>query len=84
MDWVSRDGWRDLASDHNDHTHVPPDALDDRCGVAVGSHHGNAGVGVYVEAGPVWQPDGRAWLATAGLTLRMPAVMGVWVGIPGC
>jgi len=57
---------------------------DDRCGVAVGSHHGNAGVGVYVEAGRVWQADGTAWLATAGVTLRMPGIMGVWIGIPGC
>ena len=75
-----------LRIDHEIYGAVSDDfSEDDRCGVAVGSHHGNVGVGVYVEAGPVWQPDdGRAWLATAGLTLRMPSVMGVWVGIPGC
>jgi len=57
---------------------------DTKCGVAVGSHHGNGGVGFYVEAGRVWQADGSAWLATAGLTLRVPGAMGVWFGIPGC
>ena len=29
-------------------------------------------------------PGGNAWVATAGLTVRLPSAVGVWVGVPGC
>jgi hypothetical protein len=57
----------------------------DRCGVATGTHIGTAGVGVFAEAGPQWLPGGElSWTAAAGVTLRLPTSVGVYVGIPGC
>ena len=56
----------------------------DRCCVGFGFHHGTSAIGVYVDAGRVWQPEGAAWTASAGVTLRIPSVVGVLVGIPGC
>lgn len=58
---------------------------DDRCGFTTGNYYGAAAIGFYSEAGRVWQPDGvAAWTATAGLSFRLPAVLGVSIGIPGC
>ena len=57
----------------------------DRCGVASGKHIGTAALGLFAEAGPTWLPGGdTAWTASAGITLRLPTAVGVWVGIPGC
>ncbi len=58
---------------------------DDHCGTMVGRYHGTAAIGLYGEAGRVWQPDGvAAWMATAGITVRIPAALGIAVIIPGC
>ena len=64
---------------------------DGHCGSTSGVHHGTTAIGVFVEAGHVWAPGdpmttrgGNAWVATAGLTLRLPSAAGVWVGVPGC
>lgn len=57
----------------------------DTCSAIAGTYRGTAAVGVYAEAGRVWLPDnGSAWTATAGFTLRLPASMGIVVGVPGC
>lgn len=56
-----------------------------RCGFAVGHHVGTSAIGLYTEAGPTRLPGGElAWTASAGLTVRLPAVFGAWIGIPGC
>jgi len=58
---------------------------DDRCGVTTGTHIGTVGVGVFAEVGPQWLPDRElAWTAAAGVTLRLPTSVGVFVGVPGC
>jgi hypothetical protein len=58
---------------------------DGRCGVTSGTHIGTVAVGVFAEAGPQWLPAGElAWTAAAGVTLRLPTSVGVFVGIPGC
>ncbi|MEO8705562.1 MAG: hypothetical protein ABI867_36365 [Kofleriaceae bacterium] len=57
----------------------------DRCGFIAGAAHGMGAVGFYAEAGHVWQPnDEHAWVAGAGLTVRIPATLGFIVGIPWC
>lgn len=63
----------------------------DKCGTSSGTYVGTSAIGLFVEAGRVWAPTdpmtnagGNAWVATAGLTLRLPSSVGVWVGIPGC
>jgi hypothetical protein len=56
---------------------------DDRCGTATGTRYGTAAIGLYAEAGRAWMPDTRAaWVATAGITARLPSSVGVWIGIP--
>jgi hypothetical protein len=58
---------------------------DDRCGAIAGVAHGTGAIGVYAEAGPAWLPmDEHAFVATVGITARIPSTMGVWFGIPGC
>lgn len=60
---------------------------DDKCGTTSGTHFGTTAVGLFVEAGRLWGPEmsgGDAWVATAGLTVRLPSAVGVWIGIPGC
>lgn len=54
------------------------------CGSSAGHHRGTSGLGVFVEAGRAWLPGDDAWIATAGITARLPGTAGVWVGIPGC
>jgi hypothetical protein len=62
----------------------------DKCGSIGGSWIGTTAIGVFVEGGRVWAPDraamsgGDAWVATAGVSLRLPTALGVWIGIPGC
>jgi hypothetical protein len=66
----------------------------DHCGSSSGTHYGTGAIGLFVEAGHVWEPqmsaggDGRsggnAWVATAGITVRIPSAVGVWIGIPYC
>ena len=56
-----------------------------RCGTSSGVHAGTTGVAIYVEGGRVWHPQAPgAWTATAGLAVRLPASVGVFVGIPWC
>jgi hypothetical protein len=60
---------------------------DDSCGSSSGKYYGTTAIGVFVEAGHVWAPEmsgGNAWVATAGVTVRLPSAVGVWVGIPWC
>jgi hypothetical protein len=57
---------------------------DTKCGVTAAVAHGTSAFGLFAEAGHVWLPDGHAFVATAGVTVRVPAVFGVWIGIPGC
>jgi hypothetical protein len=47
------------------------------CGGGAGVAHGTLGLGVYVESGAQWSEDqGTAFVATAGLSLRLPFVAG--------
>ena len=60
---------------------------DDKCGTTSGTLFGTTAIGVFVEAGRVWAPEmsgGNAWVATAGVTVRLPGTAGVWIGIPWC
>lgn len=60
---------------------------DDKCGNVSGSRYGTTAIGAFVEAGRSWADQmsgGDAWVATAGVTLRLPTTAGVWIGIPGC
>lgn len=60
---------------------------DDRCGSSVGTFYGTTAIGVFVEAGRAWAPEmagGDAWVATAGVTVRLPMAAGVWIGNPWC
>lgn len=57
----------------------------DRCGVMAGAASGTVAIGVYAEAGPQWIPGGAvAWAASAGLTVRLPTIAGVYFGLPWC
>ncbi|MBA3391401.1 MAG: hypothetical protein H0T89_02100 [Deltaproteobacteria bacterium] len=58
----------------------------DRCGTSSGTYFGTTAVGMFAEAGHVWStgPEGNAWVATAGVSMRIPSSVGVWIGIPGC
>jgi hypothetical protein len=59
----------------------------DKCGTAAGTTLGTSSFGFFVEGGRVWAPEqsgGSAWIATAGITVRIPTALGVWVGIPWC
>ena len=60
---------------------------DTKCGTTAGTHFGTTAIGVFVEAGRAWAPEmngGDAWVATAGVTIRLPSSAGVWIGIPWC
>lgn len=60
---------------------------EDHCGTMAGTHFGTSSVGLFVEAGRAWAPEmsgGNAWVATAGVTIRLPSTAGVWIGIPWC
>ena len=60
---------------------------DTKCGSSSGQHIGTTAIGVFVEAGRAWAPEmsgGNAWVATAGVTIRLPSSVGVWIGIPWC
>lgn len=60
---------------------------DSRCGVSAGRFHGTAAIGVFAEAGRTWLPDGQtAFVATTGISVRVPSSVAVWIGIPfpGC
>lgn len=62
-----------------------PFSSNDKCGTASGVDYGTGGVGLFTEAGATRLPDGTtAWTATAGVALRIPAAVGVWIGIPYC
>lgn len=54
----------------------------DSDGGAFGGTYGNAGIGVYAEAGPAWNDDGVGWTATVGLSLRLPALGVLIWGLP--
>jgi hypothetical protein len=56
----------------------------DRCGVVAGVYQGSPGVGLYAEAGPAWTPEGAAFVASAGVSVRIPSALGVYIGIPWC
>ncbi len=56
----------------------------DMCGFMHGVRSGTLAIGLFAEAGRVWLPDAAAWVATAGITMRLPATVGVAAGIPGC
>ena len=58
-----------------------------KCGSSTGTYLGTTAIGVFVEAGRAWAPEmngGNAWVATAGVTIRLPSSVGVWIGIPWC
>ena len=58
---------------------------DDSCGTMAGNRYGTAAIGLYAEAGRAWMPEGGSgWIATAGITARLPSTVGVWIGIPWC
>jgi hypothetical protein len=56
---------------------------DDSCGVAVGGATGRTAIGVYVDVARPNTAEGGL-MATAGISVRLPGVLGVFVGIPGC
>jgi hypothetical protein len=57
----------------------------DRCGAAVGASSGMAGLGLYAEFGRQRPPGEPAtWVATVGVTVRTPAVIGIAIVIPHC
>jgi hypothetical protein len=57
----------------------------ERCSAIIGSAYGTGAVGFYVEAGSAFHADNdRAFVATAGITVRTPMTAGLLVGIPGC
>lgn len=58
------------------------------CSAAFGGWSGVQGIGVYAEAGRAWAPAGTpqndpAWIATVGLTVRMPAFGMIAIGSCG-
>ena len=53
------------------------------CGFVSGASAGNTGLGIYAEAGAGWIPGDPTWLATMGITVRLPAVAGIAIG-GGC
>jgi hypothetical protein len=57
----------------------------DGCGTALLAWRGVPATGVYVESGAQALPDGRqAFVATAGVSLRLPALAGLLIFFPGC
>ena len=58
---------------------------DDRCSSNAMAWYGVPGTALYAEAGAQHLPDGReAAVVTAGLSLRLPAVAGLLMIVPGC
>jgi hypothetical protein len=56
-----------------------------RCGAIVGTAYGVTAIGVFAEAGHVWiRGSEDAWIATAGVSVRIPSMIGMAIGIPGC
>ncbi|HTL37679.1 MAG TPA: hypothetical protein VL326_31325 [Kofleriaceae bacterium] len=53
------------------------------CGVVSGAYAGNTGLGAYVEAGAAWLPGDPTWIATTGVTVRLPGFAGIAIG-GGC
>ncbi len=54
----------------------------DRTAIAAGVYHGSPGIGLYAEAGPAWTPEGAAFVASAGVSVRIPSALGVYIGMP--
>lgn len=53
----------------------------DACGLAVGAAYGTIGLGVYLEAGARRSLEGEAaFVSTAGVSLRLPALWGMGAG----
>jgi hypothetical protein len=72
-----------------DHELYGPDHSDfsggNLCGSTSGTRIGTLAAGMFAEVGPQRLPGGElAWLAAAGITIRLPASIGVYIGIPGC
>ena len=53
------------------------------CGFVTGSYYGMTGFGLYAEAGAAWLPGDPTWLATTGVTIRLPSFAGIAIG-GGC
>lgn len=53
------------------------------CGFVAGSYYGMTGLGLYAEAGGAWVPGDPTWVATTGVTLRLPSAAGIAIG-GGC
>ncbi len=56
----------------------------DRCGSTASTYHGTSAIGLYAEGGPALAPNGTAFVASTGVSIRLPSVLGVYVGIPWC
>ena len=57
----------------------------DGCGTALLAWRGVPATGIDVESGGQALPDGReAFVATAGVSLRLPALAGPLIFFPGC
>lgn len=61
------------------------------CSAVIGGSYGNVGFGVFAEAGRSFvigdeMADARAsgWVASAGLTMRLPAIAGIAIGGKSC
>ncbi len=54
----------------------------DTSGLAAGVYEGSPGIGLYAEAGPSWTPEGAAFVASAGVSVRIPSALGVYIGVP--
>jgi len=55
----------------------------DGCSAIAGTGYGNVGLGAYAEAGRAFGDDPSGWSATVGMTVRLPAFVGVAIG-GGC
>lgn len=61
------------------------------CSAVIGGSYGNVGLGVFAEAGRAFtlgdemaDAGASGWVASAGITIRMPAVAGIAIGGRGC
>jgi len=59
---------------------------DDRCASAAGTFYGTTAIGLFVEAGREWSTGmtEAAWVASAGVSIRLPSTVGIAIGIPYC
>ncbi|HEY4175193.1 MAG TPA: hypothetical protein VGM90_00105 [Kofleriaceae bacterium] len=55
-----------------------------KCGVTSGVYDGLSAIGLYAESGPAIYEEGHEWATTIGFTARIPTIVGVMFGIPGC